>query len=134
MNTSKWLVFAKIISNFDAFYCVQLLSKHGAKAKTILSTFPWILTRQLTESKQSKKMKALNEFTHLIHFIIVEELTYSIVFLDRKNFSSQISWFICYLGKYWMKAQVTLVLQPTKYMCIMLFSSITVFQTHKILC
>jgi len=45
MNTSNWLVFAKIISNFDAFYCVQPLGKSGAKAQTVLSTFPWILTQ-----------------------------------------------------------------------------------------
>lgn len=40
------------------FYCVQLLGKHGNKAKTVLSTFPWILKQQLVETvKAVKKWK-----------------------------------------------------------------------------
>lgn len=36
-------------------------------------------------------MKALNELTYLIPITIVEEFTFSTVFLDRRNTSSQIN-------------------------------------------
>lgn len=36
------------------FLVSSVLDKHGVKAKTVLSTFPSILTWQLAKSKQSK--------------------------------------------------------------------------------